>query len=510
MKKLLVLALVLCCSCSYSFDSFGQMLDEGTTSTTETIANETTTTTTVIKNKTTGDILDSDAGIVATRYEGDMDQDWGGIGSASMPASCEFNTGRCAKGTSSTLTTFQQTVDVSQFHISSGGALSWELDMYHSQNNTTGYFESKGYNDGVLLWETGQVSLANNGSATSYSGNYDYAGALDKVFISIGGSNNYYFDNVNYTLNYNVVTTTVETWLQAVAQEQEINTAIDLINDYQTIESFDQVVVDLPDLPDLTETFVEPTFADTITLQPMENLDPIIETNSFEPEIITMETVTEDIQEVMNIPDIQEQPEVIEASPVEPKIEIETQIVENTPEETVNDEIEQPINAPTEAVEEVEDSKPTPETATNEETTEEVKEEPKEIVQEEVKENDKEESEPEKKEVAKNETKKEQIKETKIETKISKQQQAKEEKAKSIMQSFDSNYDAVAQLTTLALVNALGADIKTYQQIPTQAQPTWYVEEELYGNQVMYDPLGNYFGIKDNLMYENMIGEQYE
>ena len=36
MKKLLVLALVLCCSCSYSFDTWSQMLDEATTVTTET------------------------------------------------------------------------------------------------------------------------------------------------------------------------------------------------------------------------------------------------------------------------------------------------------------------------------------------------------------------------------------------------------------------------------------------------------------------------------------------
>ena len=445
------------------------MLDEGTTSTTETIANETTTTTTVIENKTTGDILDADTGIVATRYEGDMDQDWGGIGSATMPSSCEFNTGGCAKGTSSTLTTFQQTVDVSQFHISSGGALSWELDMHHSQNNTTGYFESKGYNDGVLLWETGQVSLTNNGTPTSYSGNYDYAGALDQVFISIGGSNNYYFDNVNYTLEYNVVTSTVETWLQAVAQEQEINTAIDLIDDYQSIESFEQVVVDLPAMPEITESFTEITpFDEPMQLEPMFN-----EPANFETEVVTMETVAEDIQEVINMPEINiEQPEPEPVEPVEEVI-VETEVTE------VETQAEEPkANV--------------------------------EPVKEEVKEDAKEESKPEEKEVAENKPAKEEIKETKIESKASKQQEAKEEKAKSIMESFNSNYDAVAQLTTLALVNALGADIKTYEQVPTQVQPTWYVEEEIYGNQVMYDPLGNYFGIKDNLMYDQMIGEQYE
>ena len=71
MKNLLVLVLVACCSCSFSFDTWGQMLDEGTTVTTEIEQQgnvETVTETTVtIENKTTGDVLDSDNGIVAAR-----------------------------------------------------------------------------------------------------------------------------------------------------------------------------------------------------------------------------------------------------------------------------------------------------------------------------------------------------------------------------------------------------------------------------------------------------------
>ncbi len=45
--------------------------------------------------------------------------DWGGIGSASMPnCPSQFSGGgRCAKGTSNTLTTFQQNIDISEFWI---------------------------------------------------------------------------------------------------------------------------------------------------------------------------------------------------------------------------------------------------------------------------------------------------------------------------------------------------------------------------------------------------------
>jgi len=148
MKKLLVLVLVVCCSCSFSFDTWGQMQDPGTT-TTSVIeeqggdVQEVTETTVTIENKTTGDILDGDTGVVTTRYEGDMDLDWGGIGTASM-VTCPSQvggTGKCAKGTSSTLTTFQQNINIAQFHIEDGGALNWSLDAWHSQNNTELYFE---------------------------------------------------------------------------------------------------------------------------------------------------------------------------------------------------------------------------------------------------------------------------------------------------------------------------------------------------------------------------------
>ena len=86
------MALVLVVFFLCSFSSKAELLTPGETSVEETVTEHlgeghidtVTKTTTIIENQTTGDLLDSNTGVVATRYEGDMDQDWGGIGSASM------------------------------------------------------------------------------------------------------------------------------------------------------------------------------------------------------------------------------------------------------------------------------------------------------------------------------------------------------------------------------------------------------------------------------------------
>jgi hypothetical protein len=78
------------------------------------------------------------------------------------------------------------------------------------------------------------------------------------------------------------------------------------------------------------------------------------------------------------------------------------------------------------------------------------------------------------------------------------------------MANFQSNYDPVAQITTLALVNALGPNINTYSNQVVQPALQWYKTEEIYTNVVIDDPLGDYFGVRDSLMFEQMIGQQYE
>ena len=485
------------------------MQDEGTTTTTviqeQGDVQEVTETTITIENKTTGDILHKNTGVVASKYEGDMDSDWGGIGSASMPT-CPTEvggTGRCAKGTSSTLTTFQQNINIAQFHIENGGALNWSLDAWHSQNNTEIYFELKGYNNNVLLW-TDKTDLTSG--TTDYAGNYDYSGGLDKLFVAVGGKNNYYFDNVQLDVQYNVISSVVTTYLQYIETQVMTNEAVATNETYSyedttpepSYEEMDNYDVGMPEI-----AMIEVMPTETVVFEQTVEYAPIVETNSFEPELVTMETVVEDIQEVMAIPDIQEPVEIIETPQPEPEVETETVIVENTTEEPVVEEVKEPVEAQETEVAVVEDNEPTAEPEAKEVAVEETKEE--------VKEDAKEEPKPEPKEVAKEEPKeKEEVKEVKVADKPTKKQEAKQEKAKEIMAGFESQYDAVAQLTTLALVNALGADIKTYQQIPTQVQPVWYESKEIYAETMLQDPLGNYFGVRDSLVFEQMLGAQYE
>ena len=138
---------------------------------------------------------------------------------------------------------------------------------------------------------------------------------------------------------------------------------------------------------------------------------------------------------------------------------------------------------------------------------------------EEIQEEAKEETQSEEKEVAENEVEekeiveekpKEEVKKTEAEEKSDKLKEKKQEKAKEIIENFASNYDAVAQITTLALVNALGPNIKTYSNQVVQPALDWYETEEIYKNVVMQDPLGNYISVKDSLTFNKMIDMQYD
>ena len=488
------------------------MLDEGTTVTQETDVQgdirEVTETTTTVEHKTTGDILHKDTGVVATRYEGDMDQDWGGLGPASMPdCNAYFGTGTCGKGTSSSLTTFDQYVDISEFYISDGGALEWELQMYHSQNNTTGYFETKGYSNNVLQWESGQINLENTGSPETFTGTQNFTGDLDRVFIRVGGKNNYFFDNVAYTVNYNVITTTVETWVEIVQPMQfEDIITYDIIETFDTaptepevdinmpIEGFDMAMPTEIEMPDLAPDMgMNDMFSDMPQeIETMEVMVPDIEIEAvtFEEVMQEVEVAVQDMSTNEPMPETMPEPEVVE-------VEVE-QPVEVT-------EVEQPAESETESVE-VAAEQPEP-VEVKEEVKEEVAQEetPKEEPKEEVAEKETEEEAPVEK-VEKTEEPKEEV----AENKPTKEQIAKNERAKRIRIAMDSAYDPVAQMTTLALVNALGPDISTYSNQQPVVQPSWYETKDIYQNNVLPDPLGNYISVRSSLQMEEMISQQYE
>jgi len=493
----------------YSYYSNAQMLEEGDTVTQEVETEhlgeghiDTVTETTVtVEHKSTGDLLDSETGVVTSRYEGDMDLDWGGLGPASMPnCNAYFGTGRCGKGTSNSLTTFDQYVNIEDFHISEGGALEWQLQMYHSQSNTTGYFQTKGYNDNVLQWDTGQVTLDNTGTPTTYSGTHDFAGDLDKVFIRIGGKKNYFFDNVAYTVNYNVITTAVETWIEVVQPTQmEEQITLGLMDTYDSSTVAEQQEMDtmMEEMDMVMQFELESVEIDNVQLDEMPNTMPIevleeafqsmdIDNMSLDEVMVEVETLVAELEDIgVEVETVEVKMPEMEA-PVE--IEVQPEVVEEVTEQ------------PTETTEEVTE---TVEVAENETETSEIKEEVKE------------ESEPEQQEAAKDEVEVEEkqepepIKEV-VENKPTKEQEKKQEKAKEIMAALPSNYDPVAQLTTLALVNALGPDIRTYQQQDIITQTNWYAIEEIYTNNNLPDPLSDYISVRSSLQMEKMISQQYE
>ena len=119
------------------------------------------------------------------------------------------------------------------------------------------------------------------------------------------------------------------------------------------------------------------------------------------------------------------------------------------------------------------------------------------------------ENEVEEKEVVE-EKPKEEVKKTEAEEQSDKLKEKKQEKAKEIIENFASNYDAVAQITTLALVNALGPNITTYSNQVVQPALQWYETEEIYTDVIIHDPLGNYISVKDSLTFNKMIDMQYE
>jgi len=470
-----------------SFSSQAELLTPGETSVEETVTEHlgeghidtVTKTTTIIENQTTGDLLDSNTGVVATRYEGDMDLDWGGLGPANMP-NCDayFGTGRCGKGTSTSLTTFDQYVDISDFHISDGGALEWELQMYHSQNNTTGYFETKGYNNNELQWESGQINLENTGSPETFTGIHNFTGDLDKVFIRIGGKNNYYFDNVNYIVNYNVITTVVETWVEII-QPMQMNEALtlEMIETYETSspqeqQQMDAVMQDMDMVIHIDLGVTEYSSDMKIDDMPMDMTQDTMG---------SMDTMFQDVDVgTMSFDEIMQEVEVAIA-------EIETIGME---------------------IETIEIKMPEPQMEVNK-SVEVVEEQPKEEIKEvEVVETVIEKPEP-KEEMEKVEKVEEQSKET-VENKPTKEQVQKQKKAKRIMTAMASSYDPVSQMTTLALVNALGPDISSYSNRVPAVQPSWYETKEIYKDIALPDPLGSYMSVSSSLQMEEMISQQYE
>jgi len=539
MKNLLVLVLVVCCSCSFSFDTWGQMLDEGTTVTTEIESQggveEVTETTVTIEHKDTGDVLDGDTGVVSSKYEGDADIDWGGAGSVYSHSACtdaasgfpatgtDGRTSACGHARTNSLTTWRQYVDLNSFDITDGGEVNYEFlfafpnSMYQNSGQTA-YVQSKGYNDNVLQWETGLVPIDkttftqnpydynnNTNWVNTVTGSHDFANQLDKVYIEIGGYGEYYWDEFQYNVAYNHITTVVDTWMQVVQQQELENTITTLTPIYEEPVYEEEIIQDIPieiDMPDVNVdvTVMDAGFEDlsfepdVSTIEMPEQMEVMTEVETMVAEIeeIDSTTTTDTAQTTSSI----DTPTEETTSNQEPQESSTEDVAENDTETQQAEAKSEPVEEKQETSEETQQEE-VEEKQTAEETKEEKQEEVAEETQEEkqeVAENDAEEKEPVQKDVK--------------QEKQSKQEQ-KQAKAKEILNNLVDPYSSVAQMTTLALVNALGPNMKTYQtDVPVQ--PTWYESEEIYADAIVPDPLGNYFGVRDSLTFNKMIDMQYE
>ena len=579
MKILWLLALVALSCCSYSFDTWAQMQEEGDTVTTviesQGDVEEVTQTTVTVEHKNTGDVLDGDTGIVSSKYEGDADIDWGGQGAIYSHTSCtdaasgfpatgtDGRTVACGHAKNNSLTTWAQYVNLNSFDIEDGGEVNWEFlfafpNSMYTNAARTAFVETKGYYNNQLQWETGQITIdkttftqnhynysGNTNWVNSVLGSKEFAGQLDKIYINIGGYGTYYWDEFQYNVAYNHITTVVETWMQVVEQQQDLDTTMDLMDDYEIVDTFEQeivdttmedfsdmdmggdpevnVEVDIPDVTDMDDGMMT-DIPDTTTAvaEMFEDLEIDMPMMDMEEVITEVEEMVAEIQEI----------EVVDISPPEinEPIEMEPEIEEIAIDEPI-EEISSPTEDATEPTEVAEVVEPTEEIEATDEPSnqdEQVEEQPAEETKdvaenetetEEIQEEAQEETQPEEKEVAENEVEekevveekpKEEVKKTEAEEQSDKLKEKKQEKAKEIIENFASNYDAVAQITTLALVNALGPNINTYSNQVIEKAPDWYKTEEIYVDVVMQDPLGNYFGVRDSLVFEQMIGAQYE
>jgi hypothetical protein len=358
-SKILVLLLLVCFSYSKaqdcSTDTIGlctpsvtdvivedKVIEEDTDSTGITIIETitTTTTTTTVTNQDSGDLLDGSNGFVSTSKEGDMDYDWGGQGSASMPTGTycgELGTDRCAEITDANLTTFYQVIDISELDINYGGETQYTIKVDKQDKEDSIYMKVIGRNGTTEIFNGTDVLSATgiDSGYQQYSGNFDFSGKLTNIIVEVGGRDinlavGVVFDDVTINVLYNVIETIIT---------QEIT----------KLETFIALNLDQPEMIDVAK--------DVFEFNDIKKQDNFIMFEPIEPE--PMEISYETIEAELDAPVVEEIK--IEEAPMEEIIEVEM-------EEVVEEIVEEPV-------EEIEVAKV-------DEPVEETKEEPKKEVEE--------------------------------------------------------------------------------------------------------------------------------
>ena len=489
--------------------------DGGILTTTETT---TTTTTTTVTNEDSKDILDGNNDYVVSSKEGDMDIDWGGQGSATMPSgsTCgQLGTDKCAmitgSGNSTSVmgvpnmgTTFVNTVDISDLNFTHGGRTNYEIKVYKPDAQDSIYMHITGKNGTTNVFSGTDILSASgtNSQYGQYYGGFNFSGSLTSIIIEVGGRDinmavGPMFDDVQVNVLYNVINTIVE----------------------QTITSVEMFVALNTDAPEEIIDVVEDIFEVNAPIETDVGLD-------FEPietEEITYETVEIEIAEI-EIQEIQvaniDMPETeVEVNVIEVEAEIEMELKMN-----LENEIEMNTDVGGE-----ENTETTTESTTEPDQTEnnqadndvsDTNEEPKEESVEETTEKSNEETnEPESKVAEKQSEQKQEKQQEKTEkdakTKVvQKKSSSKEKAAKKVMKKIDDKkrYDVSSQIKTLVVMQVLG-NTKTFfdsqQQLNDRAE--FFTDYTLPDAVISDNNMAGYFLFvgSDGLMNE-IIESQYE
>ena len=447
-----------------------------------TVTTDTTTTTTTVTttNPDSGDILDGDAGYVSSKYEGDMDIDWGGQGPASMPSgnSCyNLGTDKCAQitgsgnststmGVSGMGTTFINTIDISELDIENGGRTNYSIKVDKRDPEDRIYMHITGKNGNTSVF-AGTDILSESGVTSGYqeyTGGFDFSGTITKLIVEVGGRDvslaiGPLFDDVQINVLYNVISTivtehilSVEMWVSyGGSTETEVIDIVENIFEHNDIVMPDAPGDDMYFEPEFDEPDMEMSY-DTVEMEMDFEMDfemPEMEMDFEMPNVDMeeMEVAVLDIEMEMELemPDLEmlepemDMPDMEVSEPdMEPEIETKPEIEEvkeeaqPEPEEVKNEPVKEDMEEPKEDMaEETENEESVSEAETNEDKPEDM-EEPEDK------------SEAEEKPVKKPESKKE-----KAAKKIVKKRGDK------------GRYDSTNQLKTLIVMQVLG-DTKTF------------------------------------------------
>jgi len=431
---------------------------DGYTVTTETTTNTTTTT---VTNEDSGDLLDGDNGFVQPRFEGDMDQDFGGQGPASMPSGTgcfKLGTDKCAQITgsgnsTSTMgvegmgTTFINTVDISSLDIENGGRTNYtiKVDKQDAQDRIYMHITGKNGNTNVF---SGTDILSESGVASGYQeyeNGFDFSGTITTLIIEIGGRDinmaiGPLFDDITINVLYNVISTIVQQQITTV----EMWVAYGGSTETEVIDIVENII----DHNDFNE---QPN--GEIEIEPIQEPD-----DQVSYEMVEMEMEMEMPVMEIEIPEMEIEMPEMEMASVETEIEMEMEMEMEIPEPEVEVETQpEPEPEP-----EVNEPEPEPEPEVSEPEQEEVQDEPTEEDTKETEPTTKE--EPEQKEssseVAKDEDSEEDMEETedKDQDEVKKEEAKKEVAAKKILKKMGDKgrYDSANQLKTLIVMQVLG------------------------------------------------------